>query len=104
VADRQPDHHLLHARGLTTTCCTWPAEIVVSPHLTGDAASQAQQLQQWKDLFAAANSSSIDAASGTIRVPLAKPTKGWMDYLLMVPGWQLVRGNMGGVTLMKRAE
>jgi hypothetical protein len=36
-----------------------------------------------------------------VQLPANSP-KGWMDYLVMVPEYQLVQGNAGSITLLKR--
>lgn len=44
-----------------------------------------------------------DAATGVLEVDLpAKSPEGWMDYLLMMPQYQLVQGNFGSKTLLER--
>eukprot|EP00775_Hariotina_reticulata_P007351 gene7351-7562_t len=43
------------------------------------------------------------ASSGVLEVALpVKSPEGWMDYLMMLPEFQLVRGNFGSTTLLER--
>jgi hypothetical protein len=44
-----------------------------------------------------------DTASGVLEVDLpVKSPEGWMDYLMMLPEYQLVKGNFGSITLLER--
>ncbi|KAF8062802.1 hypothetical protein HT031_004132 [Scenedesmus sp. PABB004] len=65
--------------------------------------AEGTDLARWLETFGAANPG-MDPASGVLEVLLPeKSPVGWMDYLLMVEGWQLVRGNFGSTTLLQRA-
>ena len=35
-------------------------------------------------------------------LPSQASPKGWLDHLLMLPGWQITQGNMGSKTLLRR--
>eukprot|EP00879_Flechtneria_rotunda_P004252 GHRR01004500.1.p1 GENE.GHRR01004500.1~~GHRR01004500.1.p1 ORF type:complete len:277 (+),score=78.93 GHRR01004500.1:133-963(+) len=59
-------------------------------------------MQCWLDTFAPHNLD-MDFETGVLVVDLpASSPEGWMDYLLMLPEYQLVQGNMGSTTLLER--
>lgn len=62
-----------------------------------------EELQQWKDIFLPDNPK-MDAKSGVLDVSLPAPAPGWQKYLLMGREYQLVMGNAGSKTLLKRIK
>lgn len=60
-----------------------------------------EELQAWKDIFLPCNSL-MDPQSGVLDVQLPTPAPGWQEYLLMGRDYQLVMGNAGSKTLLKR--
>jgi hypothetical protein len=65
-------------------------------------AETAEELQQWIDTFTPHNPN-MDPKTGVLVVPLPENSpQGFMDYLLMLPEFQLVCGNAGSKTLLKR--
>ena len=46
----------------------------------------------------------MDAGSGVTTAPLAGPaTSTHLDYLVMLPDWQMTRSGHGSIALLKRA-
>ena len=63
--------------------------------------TSAEELQAWKDIFLPCNSL-MDSDTGVLDVQLPTPAPGWQEYLLMGRDYQLVMGNAGSKTLLKR--
>ena len=65
-------------------------------------AENGQELQRWLETFAPHNAN-MDPKSGILVIPLPENSpQGFMDYLLMIPEFQLVCGNAGSKTLLQR--
>ena len=46
----------------------------------------------------------MDPRTGVLDVSLDKGPQGTLDYLLMDAQWQVTRGNMGTINVMRRME
>jgi hypothetical protein len=46
-----------------------------------------------------------DPKTGVLEVDLpANSPEGWLDHVLMIPEFQLLKGNYGSVTLLERVQ
>ncbi|KAL6760704.1 hypothetical protein V8C86DRAFT_1061180 [Haematococcus lacustris] len=59
-----------------------------------------QDLAAWKAVVGPGNVE-MDGA-GVVLKHLPKANSGWVDMVVQTPGWELVVGNAGGVTLLRR--
>lgn len=66
------------------------------------APGQTADLARWLDLFAPHNPLMIPGGELEVELPEQASPKGWLDHLLMLPGWQITQGNMGSKTLLRR--
>lgn len=66
-------------------------------------ATDAASLAAWTDALSEANPS-LDARTGVIEVTLPAPAPGWQDAVAVGGRWQLLRGNAGSLTLLRRRE
>lgn len=79
------------------------AECVCTPDLKQQA-DRAAALERWMGVVAAANpGAAVDPASGRVTVQLAQATHATLDYLVMLPSWQMTRSNYGSIALLRRA-
>ncbi|GFH08853.1 uncharacterized protein HaLaN_03886 [Haematococcus lacustris] len=60
-----------------------------------------QDLAAWKAVVGPGNVE-MDDKSGVVLKHLPKANSGWVDMVVQTPGWELVVGNAGGVTLLRR--
>lgn len=58
-------------------------------------------LAAWTDALAEANPG-LDPVTGVIETALPAPAPGWQDAVAVGGKWQLLRGNAGSVTLLRR--
>lgn len=69
----------------------------------GSSEAAAECLEAWKAALLSYNPA-MDAETGVLEVKLQSAPPGWQDYLLMGGQFQLVVGNAGGKTLLRRME
>lgn len=59
-------------------------------------------LAQWLKLFQPSNPSMDSEGNLEIPLPAEASPRGFLDHLVMLPDWQLTRGNFGSKSLLKR--
>jgi hypothetical protein len=64
-----------------------------------------EDLDKWLGALGGANPT-MDRATGVLEVatPEGALPHGWMDYVAMTRGYQLVTGNAGSTTLLRRRD
>eukprot|EP00878_Enallax_costatus_P017861 GHUV01018770.1.p1 GENE.GHUV01018770.1~~GHUV01018770.1.p1 ORF type:complete len:146 (+),score=40.69 GHUV01018770.1:469-906(+) len=61
-------------------------------------------LQRWLDTLLQHNPE-MDPKTGILNVEMPQhPPEAWLDHVMMIPEYQLLKGNFGSVTLLKRVD